>query len=237
MYPQCSAGGSYFLPLSMPLESRRSTSSVRIISLTPPGVSTNEVLHYVIDDIVNATVNGIIGCTPQAQLVRIFMDVVGFVGDYPASSKTVDLIGHVGSAPCTLCSFRRLPARLAQGSRFRYTTEVHANHFSFLRQAERHNSLIESNVNDNDANRLGLIQNYRVSDHSCTLIYLQQALNKKLDSIPVTEEGNPVVSGLFDPYSSNIGAPDHLLTGLSKDVLNASYRSLPSNTLRTKTDV
>lgn len=148
MAPQGSAGGCYLLPLSLPPECRRSSSSVRVISLTPPGVSTNEVLHFIVDDIVNETVDGVIGRTPSGNVVRIFLDVAGFIGDYPASSGTVDLLGYTASTPCTLCTFRRIPARISQGINDGYTCDAHANHSSFLRHSEIHNAMRKSNISD-----------------------------------------------------------------------------------------
>ena len=53
-------------------------------------------------------------------------------------------------------------------------------------------------------------------------------------SAPLTDEGIPVVSCLFDPYSYNIIAPDHCIAGITKSILKVCFSELEdSNTLYT----
>ena len=231
-YSKGSAGGCYFLPISLPPEARRSTSAVRIISLTPPGVSTNDVLRYIVKDLVHASVHGVNGTTPSGERIRIFVDVVGFVGDYPAAAATLDVSGHVSRAPCTLCTFRRLHASETDGARYGFTTKVHSGNTSFLRHAERHSSLRESGIPDGDANTLGMVTNERANQRTCPLMLFSNELYKERKFIPLNSSGLPVVSGLFDPYRCNFVAPDHLLTGISQDALNTVFKSLPSDNMR-----
>ena len=73
------------IPLNLSMEKRRGISGTRTISLTPPVVSTNDVFDFIIDDLVDASVNGVIGIDPTGKRCRILIDVVGFVADYPAS--------------------------------------------------------------------------------------------------------------------------------------------------------
>ena len=47
-------------------------------------------------------------------------------------------------------------------------------------------------------------------------------LERVRHKIPKTSSGNRVVPGMFDPYMSNIIAPDHLFSGLAKNAINAS---------------
>ena len=226
MHPKGSAGGCYFMPLSLPPESRRKKSSTRIISLTPPGVSRSEVLHFITDDLVSSAVRGVEGYTPRGMKFRIFVDVVGFIGDYPASSAVADVMGHTARAPCTFCTFRRLQYNDASGSRFGYTTKVHARNSTFLRHGERQRSLRSSEISDEDATRLGMIPNSRFMERNCPLVQVSLDARKRESSL--TEHGNPVVPCIFDAYRSNVIAPDHLLTGLSKDILNAVFKTVPS---------
>ena len=236
-YPRGSAGGCYFLPLSLPPEKRRTISAVRVISLTPPGVSTNQVLQYIINDLVRATTFGIDGHTPDGSPIKIFIDVVGFVGDYPAAAATIDVLGHVSSAPCTLCTFRRQHAAVAEGSRHGYTTEVHAGNSSFLRHAERHFSLRKAGLSAHDANFLGMVHSERTRARNSPLIQLSKEILKKQGDIPLSTAGRKVVPGLFDPFRCNIVAPDHLLTGLAKNVLNTLFQCMPSNEMRAHADI
>lgn len=43
-YPRVSAGGVYLLPLGLPPKLRRTSTSIRAVSLTPPGLSSNKAL-------------------------------------------------------------------------------------------------------------------------------------------------------------------------------------------------
>lgn len=139
-----------------------------------------------------------------------------------------DVIGHVGRSPCTLCSFRRLQESSVVGSKFGFTTKVHANNTAFLKHGERHESLRKSIVSDRDANRLGMVPTCRYSDRQCPLSYLQKEFQSKKSRSALTDDGKQVISGHFDAYRNNIIAADHLLTGLSKDILNSIFQTLPT---------
>ena len=210
MSKAASAGGCYFLPLSLPVEKRRSSSSVRIISLTPPNTSTNDLLRYIVPDMRQATVHGVDGHTPSGTRLRIFLDVLGFVGDYPASACVVDVLGHVGNAPCTHCSFRRLRNVTNNGSRFGYTTKIHSRNSSFLRNLDRYAALRLSELPDSDANRLGMIPNSRANDRTCPLMYFQRTLEDQRSRSAVRQNGKPVVQCIFEAYRNNVIAPDNL---------------------------
>ena len=65
------------LPLGLPPRSHNTRLSVRIIGLTPPGISTNNVLLSIIPDLSKGTTEGVEAHTPSEEKVRIFLDVVG----------------------------------------------------------------------------------------------------------------------------------------------------------------
>ena len=75
-------------------------------------MSTNDVIDFIIDDLVDASVNGVIGIDPTGKSCRIFIEFVGFVADVPASSDVLDVMNHVSIAPCTHCTFRRRKTKL-----------------------------------------------------------------------------------------------------------------------------
>lgn len=62
-------------------------------------------------------------------------------------------------------------------------------------------------------------------------------MEKNFSKIPLTEAGNLVVPGIFDAYRSNLVAPDHLLSGLSKNIIDAVYKTLPSNETRLHAEI
>lgn len=181
-YNKGSAGFCYFLPVSQSSELRRYSSAVRIISLTPPGVSTNDILHYIVDDLVTAASEGIDGTTPGGERVKIFVDVVGFLWDYPAATSMLGVLGHNASAPCTICTFRRLNASKAKRSRYGYKTHVHANKTSLERHAKPHLSLQRSGIQDRDEKFLGIAYSQRDETRKCLLMHLSEQLRSRFNT-------------------------------------------------------
>lgn len=51
-------------------------------------------MDTVIDDVVEGTVTGYDGFDPNGKSVRIFLDMVAFLGDYPATAAVSDVRGH-----------------------------------------------------------------------------------------------------------------------------------------------
>ncbi|PXF42873.1 hypothetical protein BWQ96_07381 [Gracilariopsis chorda] len=98
-------------------------------------------------------------------------------------------------------------------------------------------ALRNSGIDDDHSNRLGMRSNESFSDSSAPLVAFQRELERKRDEISNSMGGLPVVSGLFDSYRSNVLAPDHLLTGLAKNVLEACFAALGSRDARLKADV
>ncbi len=68
------------------------------------------------------------------------------------------------------------------------------------------------------------------------LSYFTKRLAETSNNIPLTHQDVPVVSGFFDSYRSNVVAPDHLLSGLAKNILNVCIRCLPNDSSRAKFD-
>ena len=68
---------------------------------------TNHVLDFIIDDIVEGSTTGFPCVDAFSNKLRVFFDVLGFIGDYPASNAVVDTAGQSAIAPCTHCSFVR----------------------------------------------------------------------------------------------------------------------------------
>lgn len=55
--------------------------------------------------------------------------------------------------------------------------------------------------------------------------------------IAVNTKGERVVSRMFDPYRSNVTAPENLLTGLSNNIIESFFMLLPSNEVRARMDL
>ena len=59
LFPRGSVGGVYMSPSSLHIRSRRGQSSIRTVSLTPPGVSTNYVFEFLIEDLFHVSTHGL----------------------------------------------------------------------------------------------------------------------------------------------------------------------------------
>ena len=159
--------------------------------------------------------------TPTGERVRIFVDVVGFVADYPAAAETLDVMGHTANTRCTLCTFRKNTG--VGESRFGNSTEVHAHRTASLRCMERHEALRNSEIDSQDTNWLGMKDSNKMCDESSPLLALQRELERVRVDVPLTRDGKRVVSGRFEAYRCNVVAPEHLLAGLAKNVIEIGF--------------
>ena len=89
----------YLIPMCITERDRRSRIAMHTISLTPPGVCTNQFLLRIIPDIVEGT-KEIDRVLPSGEPVVIFLDVVGFVTEYPAATEPLDIRRHTTDTPC-----------------------------------------------------------------------------------------------------------------------------------------
>jgi hypothetical protein len=226
-----SAGGCYMLPLGVTPRKRSGYGAVRVLGLTPPGISTNVILSELIKDIVKGSTQGFASFDADGSPITIFLDIVGFIGDYPAVTHVNDLLGHTACSPCHLCTFQREDGSGTGASRYAYTSRIHARSPSFVRTMERMKELRSTNLSPVSLRELGL--NANISEAHLPLHRLAEALNKVSHLVPVTDQNIPVVPAVFDPYQSCFVAPDHLLSGMAKDVLNACICSVTPQVRRT----
>jgi hypothetical protein len=106
-------------------------------------------------DIMKCLTTGVKGVDPWGNPVTIFIDVLGYIGDYPAVIYSLDLLGHNCTAPCHLCSFIRHyrigPTELPY---YGYTTSFHRKATFFCRSIERMKILREENAATQELNTL-----------------------------------------------------------------------------------
>lgn len=222
--------GIYMLPVGLEQSWRTTPASIRVISLAPPGVQKNKVLQAVIPDIVRGTVHGFEAMDPFGRKVRVFLDVVGFEGDYPEAAAVMDTLGHVGNAPCTLCSFRK--KKNGDGTKHAYTSQVHNKRLAFARFSDRIDQLRMAGISNEEARLLGFKSGNIDVTRLYPMVALAQELAKVHNHVPKNTDGVPVVSAIFDTYSNNFVAPDHLLTGIAHDLLTVCFESLDSDEVR-----
>lgn len=80
--------------MSHSVQLRRTFSSISSIYYSPPGLSTNYILGDRIYDIVEGSVCGVYGVDKWERKLNIFLDVVGFVADYPDSPAYIDVMSN-----------------------------------------------------------------------------------------------------------------------------------------------
>ena len=225
---QGSAGGVYMLPLNLLPRDRTSRKAVRLLSLTPPGVSTSQALKIVCNDIAGSGTTGIDTFDGDGVPIKVFVQAVAYIGDFLEIAHISDLLGHNADSACHLCFFRKQkldPYRSAHG----YTTELNCTDTSSFRSEPRMKAIRESNGTDKDRNRLlnHLGMESASSRMTCNspLRTLNEMLNDARSSqqVPLSTCGHPIFEASFDPYRSVLVAPDHLLSGNAINILNTCF--------------
>lgn len=101
-------GGCHLIHICLFRRRCCSNSFVRRLSLTPNGTSINYVLEFILHDLGRVVHSGISAIYWEGELCVVYIDVAGFVVDFPASSTAIDCMSHDANTLCTHCSFRTL---------------------------------------------------------------------------------------------------------------------------------
>ena len=230
LFPKGSVGGLYMNPCGFHVRSRRSQTTIRTLSLTPAGVSTNSVIEFLIEDLVHGCIEGFDCVDALGQKVKVYLDIMGFIGDYPASSSVVDLKGHNATAPCTSCGFTF--NKSDDSSTYAYSTSIHSCHTSYRRTQQRTESIRAAGLSADDGKHLGMSDldyTHFLDSGSCPLLNFASKHNEKLRNISTNGDSNLSVQMYEkDGYDMNLIAPDHLITGLFKGVLLIVFMQLKS---------
>ena len=227
-FRQASCGGCYILPLGVPPWERRGVNSIRILGVTPTGVSSNHIVRAVSSDIANCSSVGIPVEFPDKTKLTLFLDIVGYLGDYPAMVHMLDVTGVHGVAPCNFCTFRRASTintdvsswNGCETSSYGYSSSIHSANLSFRRSKDRMRVCRSARSGD-ELKEVGLRDLTEEQVKQLPLHYLSDCLEAVRHGVPKDINGNPVVPCNFDPYLSCVVAPDHLLAGLGQDILQA----------------
>ena len=238
-----SHGGCYILPLGIPPWQRNGVHSIRIIGLTPAGVSSNVIINNIIEDIVRCSSEGVEVSMPDDTNVTLFLDVVGYIGDYQAMVHLLDVTGVSGLAPCNFCTFHRGDVSASddtvetshEQSNYAYSCAIHSGNLSYRRTKKR----MEQWRLVADAEELQHVGLRKLSADDILklpLHNLSNALEKVSARVPRLPNGEPVVPCSFDPYLNCIVAPDHLFLGVGQDITEAML-SLLSRRERRQVDM
>lgn len=154
LFPRRSVGGCYVLSPGLEIQKKWSVSPVRTIILTPTGISTNMVLDSLIHVNIRGSIERAEGHNTNGQKVQVFIKVCGFLDDYFASARFLDVMKHSAKAPCTHCSFRHCHEE--KGSNFSFRTPVHSGNRSFSRSMNTTIELREKDLRNEHRCSLGV---------------------------------------------------------------------------------
>ena len=220
--------GCYIMPLGLSENFRKTSASARVITMSASKQDINSVLSNIVDDIVRGATTGFEGTDPFGGRVKVFLDLLANVGDYPAASACSDLMGHTANTPCSVCTF---PRRKGTGTgELVYSSGIHSRRLSNIRFDERMRAIrSEGALSDHVRKSLGV--NCRTVEEASAKFNVQvaSALRESVLRLQLKGDGTPVVPGVFDSYLSTAILPDHLLTGLIKNVLHVCFRCLNSD--------
>ncbi len=204
-----SGDGLYLLCFNMPLKARLSSTAVRIVSLAPPGLKSDALLKVLHEDIVKGMTEGFTDYDATGQKCRIFLDLVGFLGDTPALNSSLDTLGHTSTAFCHLCRYRKQPTTFP-GSQ-NAGSGSHGHLTGTARSFYIHAAIRDSKAQKETCRLLGM--KYIQNENDLPLHSLRRVMMDSRSRIQSTAEGHPILTGYLDPYMSCFIAPDHLLTG------------------------
>ncbi len=223
-----SGDGVYLVCLNLPLEARSSPNAVRVVSLTPPGVKAEAAIFSIMDDLKTGMTEGFLDVDATGEKRRIFLDLVGIVGDTPAINAALDVIGHTGSSFCHVCrSVRRSATTIGS----RYTSlSSHGMATAHARRFHQQQAVRDSGARRETCTQLGMKQ--CPSRAQIVLHDLRSAIISTKGQVPLTKDGCPVVPSILDPYRACLIAPDHLLTSHMRDCLNLAIQLMPTPEFR-----
>ena len=226
-----SFGGCYLAPMLCRANRRRSMSSVRVLGLTPPGVSSNGVIRNVVDDIVECSTTGVEVLMDSGEKMVMFIEVVAFIGDYPGMSHCLDVVGQMGNSPCTHCTFKRADLRYEEeSSRYCYTSAINSADPAFRRTKQGMRAIrTAEKYSRDDLPHAGLRDLSQESLNALPLHVLSDKLEAARSLDLKTREGVPVTHASFDPYQSCAVAPSHVLYGLAQNILHTTIRICTPN--------
>ena len=191
--------------------------------------SRMKVLDVIIEDLCRAASEGVDGVDPYGRRVRIFLDMVTFLADYPEAADFTDVYGHTGNAYCTHCTVSKRTA--PTGSKILGTWMNNSRRCGFMRTDARLNSLRDSNLRSTIYERLGIRS--KTIEESFKVPVAKLSQNLRATRRPEKDSnGREIAPLLFEPSLSCAVVPDHLLNVLIKDMMRACFKALGTNDRR-----
>ena len=220
---QGSMDGLYMIVLGIPVGKRNAQTCIRKICLCAPGTNANNIFELLFDDIRESMINGIDIYTMHGK-VKIFLDIVAYIGDAPALASLNGLKGHMSNIPCHLCLLIKNSTN-TMNMKYCEHAENDSTNPSKRRTGKR--------TEDGSKNFRGREEMYfdaiGVSNMNSTLNKLRKIICSCCKDIPLNDEGKPVIDAIFDEYRSTLVSPDHVFFGIGKNILEAILKMLRKN--------
>lgn len=223
LFPCRPVRGVYFVPLRLSRKSRSTPCAIRTLKFSLAGVRSNLVLDYIIGDSEMAVKKDVPSFDALERKRIIFVEVVGYVTDYPQSAAVVDILDHTAHPPCIHCSICSLC--LANDSNYAYTAPIHSAS-SVARVYWHTKTHRAADLSTKSANCLGRNSgsiSVLEEPGAAHLLKLAKLLKENRQQAQETNHNVLVVPCNFEPYIANCIARDHLLCGIVKGLLSPSF--------------
>lgn len=104
---QKSAGGVYFISLSMPTARRSGAQAARVLNVTRLGGDSDVCITALLSDLIKAEREGVFCKDPGRKVVWVVARVSLFIADYVQIGHSGVIKGHNSLQPCNICSQHR----------------------------------------------------------------------------------------------------------------------------------
>lgn len=189
-------------------------------------------MNLLLEDISIGAANGIESVDAFGERCVIFLDPVALIADWPALAVLTDAMGHSADVFCSFCVFPK--SKGSASATIAYTSKLHSRRMSLMRFDARMDIVRNTGIIPEKLRKqLGLKSNTR---HKASAFFTErlsaQLYHRNQQSLPKMDTGERANEFHFDSFLSAPAAPDHLLTGLIKDVLRLCFTELGCNISR-----
>ena len=231
-----SVGGIYLLPQGRSVQDRSSAKSVRPLCLVPHGMPYGPALKVIMDDLVTAAQTGVDGVDPDGRHVRIYIDTLSFLGDFPQATAYTDVLGHTSTAMCNVCTIRRRKGHGLPETNF--TSDVHSGRLAYARFNERRAAIRFHAPHEQILRGLGMEYQPTQDTDDLPAVRFAEMYGPKRNAgqVDVDVQRSPL-NLCFDHTRSVPILPDHMLASTVSNVMAACFQKLDLDDERAKVEM
>lgn len=128
-------GGCYLKKMGLHPTTISFSSSIRVLLLKLTSKSSSKDLHFIVPDILKATLFASVGQDPGGNDFIIFRNTVGFTVEYRASFPPLYVLSHKTICPCECCVCTRRMFEL--GSEYSYLSIINRRRPAYVCTKQR----------------------------------------------------------------------------------------------------